>query len=289
MEMLDEYPRRATTLDQSTLVGHLETSAPALHANIELYLRQSFPGSEEVAGILLEVARQHPTTLRVKELFETVECAVLIGRDISEANCQAKKTRQGRAISHIYDLACGHGLLGVLLAYRFSQCEVACVDLAKRDGFEHILAIFEAMGTPASSLQDARVLPNLCFLEGDIATCAIAPGGGSYVTCVHGCNELSSRVVEAARESEAAWAVMPCCIRDGLYTVEHTTNVDDNQRYAAMVGVLAGTYQASLIAAIDSRITNRNLCAFGGWMRPRRPQKPIAPGPHGHTAIQGIL
>ena len=27
-------------------------------------------------------------------------------------------------VSHIYDLACGHGLLGILLAYRFPRCEV---------------------------------------------------------------------------------------------------------------------------------------------------------------------
>ena len=35
------------------------------------------------------------------------------------------------------------------------------------------------------------------------------------------------------------------------------------QRYAMMCGVLAGTYQATLVAGIDRRITNRNLCVFG--------------------------
>ena len=68
--MLDRYPRRATTLDQATLVGGLE---PALITNVELYLKQRFPGAEEVAEILLCVAKRHPRALRVKELFETVE------------------------------------------------------------------------------------------------------------------------------------------------------------------------------------------------------------------------
>ena len=36
----------------------------------------------------------------------------------------ARAVKKAVGVSHIYDLACGHGLLGILLAYRFPRCEV---------------------------------------------------------------------------------------------------------------------------------------------------------------------
>lgn len=75
-EMLERYPRRATTLDQATLVANL---APDLKDNLSMYLRQRFPGSEEVCAIMFGIAEHAPTALRVKELFETVEAATMIG------------------------------------------------------------------------------------------------------------------------------------------------------------------------------------------------------------------
>ena len=75
-EMLERYPRRATTLDQATLVADL---GPELKDNLALYLRQRFPGSEEVGDIMFAVAERAPKALRVKELFETVEAATMIG------------------------------------------------------------------------------------------------------------------------------------------------------------------------------------------------------------------
>ena len=68
-EMLERYPRRATTLDQATLVADLSAE---LKENLSLYLRQKFPGSEEVCEIMFAIAARAPTALRVKELFETV-------------------------------------------------------------------------------------------------------------------------------------------------------------------------------------------------------------------------
>ena len=32
---------------------------------------------------------------------------------------------------------------------------------------------------------------------------------------VHGCNELNVAVLQRAVEAQAAWLVVPCCIRDG--------------------------------------------------------------------------
>eukprot|EP01052_Picozoa_sp_SAG31_P059393 SAG31_NODE_18700_length_626_cov_1.000000_1_plen_193_part_01 len=88
--MLARYPARATCLDQATLVSALPTE---LKANVELYLRERFPGSEEVCAILMHVVAIRPTALRVKELFETVEAAALIGRQIAER----KKRSSGKS------------------------------------------------------------------------------------------------------------------------------------------------------------------------------------------------
>ena len=71
------------------------------------------------------------------------------------------------------------------------------------------------------------------------------------------------KLLKELKKLGASYAVMPCCIRDGLYCVNSTTHVEDDQRYALMCGVLAGTYKAHLVAGIDRRITNRNLCVFG--------------------------
>lgn len=57
---------------------------------------------------------------------------------------------------------------------------------------------------------------------------------------------------------------MPCCIRDGIYAVRRTSRVPDDQRHAVMVGAMAGMYGGKFVSAIDRRITNRNLCVFGG-------------------------
>ena len=62
-EMLERYPRRATTLDQAALVADLSAE---LKENLSLYLSQRFPGSEEVGEIMFGVAARAPTALRVK-------------------------------------------------------------------------------------------------------------------------------------------------------------------------------------------------------------------------------
>lgn len=92
-DMLERYPRRATTLDQATLVADLPHD---LKENLALYLRQKFPGSEEVGEIMFAVAARAPKALRVKELFETVEAATMIGEQRNESGSLGKnKTKHG--------------------------------------------------------------------------------------------------------------------------------------------------------------------------------------------------
>ena len=131
---------------------------------------------------------------------------------------------------------------------------------ASRGCGQVFLRAFEELGERAAGAES--VLGNLEFVEGDIVDVPIE--SGAFVASVHGCNEVSKIGVERAIAAGACWATIPCCIRDGIYTVQRTSRVSDEQRYAAMVGVLAGTYGARFISGIDRQITNRNLCVFGG-------------------------
>ena len=134
-----------------------------LQALLLSYVAQRFPGSPELGTMFRAVWTRYPKYLRVKELFETMESFKKISEQIvavttqiqqeraqeqeqqqkqkqkherqqhseEKENTKSKKQKKRPApVSlHIYDLACGHGLLGVLLAYRFPHCIVHCVDL----------------------------------------------------------------------------------------------------------------------------------------------------------------
>merc|ERR1712139_668315 len=105
------------------------------------------------------VVSEDPMGLRVKELFETVESF----KKAASFAVDASKLRQ---IDTIYDLACGHGLLGALLAYRFPQKRVVCVDLQRRHSFGVLLSAFRQHGEIADG--EEAVLGNLTFVEGDL-------------------------------------------------------------------------------------------------------------------------
>ena len=72
--MLGKFKMRASTLDQQEMVGQLGDDLQDL---VEVYLRQAFPSRSGdrslVVRALARVWAQYPLSLRVKELFETVE------------------------------------------------------------------------------------------------------------------------------------------------------------------------------------------------------------------------
>lgn len=234
-EFLDHFP-----MDPNTMVQWLE---PALQDQLWAYVAET-AHSDALADILRSVSREYPDYLRVKELFETMEVYRRIGQEVYE------KWRVGRVRS-IYDLACGHGLLGILLAWRFRQAEVVCVDLERRPAYGYYLEQARKAGSE---------LGNVRFLESDIG--AVDIPSSAFVICIHACNEATQVALDLASSSGACYAAMPCCIRDGIYLrrIKHT---DDRARYAAAVGVIAGQYGAEKITAIDERITNRNLILVG--------------------------
>ena len=235
--------------------------SPPLLAHIEAYLVQKEHCCSGIGAALRWVWTNHPRSLRVKELFETVDTFALLVKQISmlRADARAASTAAsstlsddgaagsspappknkdgakccGMEISRIYDLACGHGLLGVLLAQRFKDIEVICVDLVRRDGFDHykngFLQTNASGGAAAADGGEGWLQPGgagvgveglegggdkLIFIEGDMSEVVIQPD--SFVTCIHACNEANKTAVAMATAAGAGFMAMPCCIREGI-------------------------------------------------------------------------
>ncbi len=234
-DMLERFP-----MDSNAMVSDLD----AERRHLLLTCAEQTTLSEELRRFLDKVQQRHPRYLRVKETFETLGAYKRIGQNIYE------RWREGQ-VERVYDLCAGHGLLGLLFAYRFPKLQVVCLDAEPRAAFAHYLQVADELGIDFS---------NVRYVECDIAHAPIEPR--SYVVCIHACNELTRTALEKATAAGACYAVMPCCIRDGIYfrTVNHT---DDPTRYAAAVGFIGGLYGAEKITAIDERITNRNLIVMG--------------------------
>ena len=251
---LDLFPRRGTTLDQHAQVAALP---PHLRDKIDLYLDSL--GDPAVASALKYVCQHSVKSLRVKELFETLETFKLIRQHIAILQTRPEKDRGDEhpiRIENIFDLACGHGLLGVLLAHTMPGVRVVCVDLVRRPAFSMYVDAFRAC-------VGAECLANLHFIEGDLASVDIPPS--SFVLCVHACNEANKRSMALATSARVGFAAMPCCIPNGMYEpVQSIRHIDDDTRYAIMVGVIAAGFRGHTICAIDRRITNRHLLVFGG-------------------------
>ncbi len=234
-DMLERFP-----MDSNAMVHGLEAERTELllHYVAERTL------SEELAEFVRQVSERHPRYLRVKELFETVEAYRRIGQDIYE------RWRDGW-VERIYELCAGHGLLGLLLAYRFPRLSVLSVDAERRTAFGHYLDV-------ARELELG--LDNVRYVEAELEEVAIEPR--SYVVCIHACNEATKVALSKAVGAGACYAAMPCCIRDGIY-LQRIKHCDDRVRYATAVGVIAGQFGAHKVTAIDERITNRNLIVLG--------------------------
>lgn len=125
---------------------------------------------------------------------------------------------------------------------------------------------FEKFGEKANG--NDTVMANLKFELGDVNT--LKPNEGDYLVCIHGCNELSPFVLATAQKYRTGFAVMPCCIRDGLVGVStnssnHNWHMGDSTRYAVQVGYLAAKFSCSKVVAISQYITNRFLIIVGDW------------------------
>jgi len=247
-------PSRASTLDPKCMVSHLPQAAAEA---VLRYGALAFgEGSDEVSRCLESAAEACPEGLRVKELLESLEAY----REIAAFAHDAGKRKP---LETIYDMACGHGLLGLLLAYRFPKLKVVCVDTSKRPVFDALVQGFRMHGVALGG--EPEPLTNLCFEEADALSLQLPPN--SMVVAVHACNALNRQLLDVADAAGAVWAVLPCCIRAGTYLpcrVGGALKDEDDVTHTLNCGVIAGLYRAERLQTIDRRITNRNIVICGG-------------------------
>lgn len=248
------FPMAATRLDQHVMVSHL---SPSLRARFWRYLFNRFGAhSPEVAAIFHEIGILDPKCLRVKELFESIEAFFVVSKFIVMAKTM------GHVVDRIFDVACGHGLVGVLLAYRFPAAHVICIDRERRSAFNIFYAAWGAKGEITEGCD--HPLHNIEFVEDDFTSISPQITETSCVVAMHACNEANALAVEMARTKNALWAAMPCCVAHGIYMPICSVSLDDATRHAFMCGALSCKYNAQLVKEIDRRITNRHVVICGG-------------------------
>ena len=249
------FPHRSSCIDPSLT---LSTISPQLLARFWRYLRDSFGVHfPEFASIFHHVFLVSPRYLRVKELFESLEAFQII------SNIIVMSSDSHENIDTIYDLACGHGLVGILLAYRFPTKHVICVDLEARGSFDVFRTAFETKG---QRYQMRVPLDNLEYRTADLLTAQPELTSSSFLIALHACNEANKQVVDMANGAGAMWAVMPCCIRSKLYmNGASVLDLDSESRYKMLCGAFAQANGAQLVRAISRDITARPIIIAGGW------------------------
>ena len=110
---------------------------PRKRARVWRYTRDALGYSyySEVANVIASFQTYEHGHFRLKELFESFEVAKILIRFITDARNTFKQAT-GEEPMKIIDMACGHGLVGLLLAYRFSNMQVICIDKLQRNGFD---------------------------------------------------------------------------------------------------------------------------------------------------------
>jgi len=270
-EELKEFPHRCSCIDHSLVIS---TLSPKERARFWRYLRDSFGKHyPEFASILHHVSLTKPQYLRVKELFENLEAFKIVSSIIIMAQDAAKKIDPDSSktdIDVIYDLACGHGLLGILLAYRFPTKKVICVDLEQRESFYAFRDAFNAKG---ESYEGLTPLSNLEYREADLLTVESELTPSSCLVALHACNEANKHVADMAKRANAAWAVMPCCIRSKLYLGgAPVLDLDGETRYKLLCGAFAEANNAKVIRSIPRDITARPILIAGGFLELQQEQ-----------------
>jgi SAM-dependent methyltransferase len=251
---LDDFPHRSSCIHPSATI---ESIGPKLRARFWRYLRDSFGQHySEFAPIFHEVSLSSPRYLRVKELFESLETFKLTSSIILMAQSNNK------TIDTVYDLACGHGLVGILLAYRFPKMKIICVDLEARESFLAFQAAWRKIG---DSYGMETPLANIEYREADLLTVRSQVTPSSFLVATHACNEANRDVVDMANAVGALWAVMPCCIPSNLYLKGgHVVGLDDDTRYMLLSGAFAEANNAQLVRTIHRDITARPILIAGG-------------------------
>jgi hypothetical protein len=231
-------------LDPGLMVRDL---SPIKRAALWRYLRD--------AGLSDMVAVLPPQYARVKELLESVEAFSHVERLVKRSTQNKVKATR---ISHLYDVGCGHGLVGMLCAMAFPTIQVHALDREPRLSFCAQRDAFVSSGT---------ALDNLTFQAGDLSD-LVALGkhddddkfeNDSLLLCVHGCKSLTHESIELAARNKWAWLVLPCCLQSEHHLETTVLKLPDDIRFALLCGVLAAKHKAETVAYINPRITARGI------------------------------
>jgi|Deesub1362A_J573_1020465.scaffolds.fasta_scaffold00330_35 trans-aconitate methyltransferase len=94
----------------------------------------------------------------------------------------------------IYDLACGHGMAGALVALNKPRALVIGIDKTPRNHWFMFYSI-----------------PNLLLVQGNIYEYPFIPEP-DFIFSIHPCRELAIRVLDVAIDYGVPVVLMPCCI-----------------------------------------------------------------------------
>jgi hypothetical protein len=245
---------------------------PSKRGALFRYLHESSSG---IPGLTDMVSSLPSRYVRVKELLESIEVYFHVVNMILKRSTE--QGRKAKRLTRVYDIGCGHGLVGMLIAAMYPNIVVHSIDLVPRDSFVAQCDAFRSTGT---------ALDNLSFETGDLSLIRnnyndqkrLDDGdndsdddeNGSHpqedtehtlVLCVHGCKELTHESIELAKENNWAWLSVPCCLQANDHLNENTSLKikSDHTRYAMLCGAIAANHNPDTVSTIDSRITGRGI------------------------------
>jgi SAM-dependent methyltransferase len=257
-------------LDPRLMVRDL---CPPKRAALWQYLRGVAPGLGAMVSVL------PPHHLRVKELLESIEVFLHIQKLLKKMPTRTTRSTTKRRITTIYDVGCGHGLVGMLCAAAFPNIRVHALDHTPRSSFDAQRDAFASTGT---------ALDNLTFQAGDLSALNDINDdnndndnaktydcdddnnnnddneqeeNSSLLLCVHGCKSLTHESIELAARKGWAWLAVPCCLQSEHHLPDKTSlhRLPDQTRFAVLCGALAFKHEAETLAYIDPRITARGI------------------------------
>jgi hypothetical protein len=151
---------------------------------------------------LRDLGRFGEDTLFHRLAREVCQSECLARKELFEAWEVARRTRRRFRGGRVIDLACGHGLLAIVL-------------LLLDDSSPSAVAIDVRLPKSAYALRDrlVRAWPRLAgrveLVQADLSSIAIEPGD-LLVSC-HACGSLTDLVLSRAIAAHARVAVLPCC------------------------------------------------------------------------------
>ena len=131
---LRRFPMRSNCLSTHATLADLD---PELRDRLARYFRDACEGLPEFASVFARAERLAGKYTRVKEIVESVEAFKVVVSFV--ATCERTGARQVRKF---FDLACGHGLVGIMLAYAYPDRAVMACDRKRRESFEAFAEAF---------------------------------------------------------------------------------------------------------------------------------------------------